>query len=194
MTLKTPFFCKTTKTSHLRTRARKPDPRDPRVDRAPAPQPGALRARRHQAAQGRPPLRAPGHGKDAPRARDRRKHGRQLPEGRRVGDRRQVHRRVGEADPGDVWVRAGPPAVHHLHGRGKRRFFFPYVFFRGKRRRRRKKNPKNSRHPPPPKKKTIRSTPLAAAASPRAPPPTARSSARSWSSCPSSTASTPWAR
>ena len=113
----------------LPTNRKKPtDPRDPGVDRAPAPQPGALRARRHQAPQGRPALRPPGDGEDAARAGHRRQHGRQLPEGRGLGDRRQVHRGEREADPGDVRVRAGPPAVHHLHGRGKEKrgdVFFP---------------------------------------------------------------------
>ena len=37
-----------------------------------------------------------------------------------IGHRGQVHRRERQADQGDVQLRQGPPAVHHLHGRDRR--------------------------------------------------------------------------
>ena len=49
--------------------------------------------------------------------------GRQLLESCVQRHRGQVHRRVGQADQGDVQLRERPPALHHLHGRDRRHWW-----------------------------------------------------------------------
>lgn len=68
----------------------------------------------------RPALRPSRHGQDAAGQGHRVQPGRQLPKSRLLRHRRQVHRRVRARHPRDVRLRARPPAVRHLHGRGRR--------------------------------------------------------------------------
>ena len=91
--------------------------RDQGVPREPEEVPGARRAH----PQGRAALRASGHRQDAARARRRRRGGRAVLLDLRLGLRRDVRRRrrLARARP----LRAGQAelALHHLHGRDRRR-------------------------------------------------------------------------
>ena len=92
-------------------------PRDQGVPREPQEVPGARRAH----PQGRPALRAPGHRQDAAGPRGRGRGGRAVLLDLRLGLRRDVRRRrrLARARP----LRAGQAelALHHLHGRDRRR-------------------------------------------------------------------------
>ena len=92
-------------------------PRDQGVPREPEEVPGARRPH----PQGRPALRASGHRQDAARPRRRRRGGRAVLLHLGLGLRRDVRRRrrLARARP----VRAGQAelALHHLHGRDRRR-------------------------------------------------------------------------
>ena len=87
--------------------------------RAAASQPRALPARRHQAPQRCTALWAARNRKDAASACRRRNARDQLPQGRFVRHRRQVHRRVCTRGARDVRLCARARALRHLHGRNR---------------------------------------------------------------------------